>query len=120
MFTRISRHQTRVTPMPGRNWYQFVGPSTAPTQRLSMGVSIYEPGARPAGHVHEAEEETVYCVAGRGRLVCSSGPAELEPGVAVHIPPGTFHSTEADGPDRLELLCIFTPPVVPGSYEKGR
>lgn len=118
MLTRLSRSETAITPMPGRKWHQYIGPTTAPTQRLSMGVSIYEPGARPAGHVHEAEEETVYCVAGRGRLVCEAGPAELEPGVAVHIPPGTFHSTECDGPNPLELLCVFTPPVVPGSYEK--
>ena len=30
----------------------------------------------------------------------------------------TFHATEADGPDALELVCFFTPPVVSGSYEK--
>jgi quercetin dioxygenase-like cupin family protein len=119
MFTRIARSETAVTPMPGRDWHSYVGPATVPTEHLSMGVSVYEPGAHPAGHVHEAEEETVYCISGRGRLVCSEGKAELEPGVAVFIPVGTFHSTESDGPDQLELLCIFTPPVVPGSYEKG-
>ncbi len=118
MFTRIARSETAVTPMPGRDWHSYVGPATAPTEHLSMGVSVYEPGAKPAGHVHELEEETVYCISGRGRLVCAEGPAELEPGVAVFIPAGTFHSTESDGPEQLELLCIFTPPVVPGSYEK--
>ncbi len=34
------------------------------------------------------------------------------------VSPGTFHATEADGPDALELVCFFTPPVVSGSYEK--
>ena len=29
-----------------------------------MGVSVFEPGARPAGHVHDAQEETIYCAAG--------------------------------------------------------
>jgi hypothetical protein len=38
----------------------------------------------------------------------------------VHVMPGTFHATEADDPDGLELLCLFSPPVVSGSYEKGR
>ena len=38
--------------------------------------------------------------------------------MAVLVPPGTFHATEADGPEPLELLCLFSPPVVPGSYEK--
>jgi quercetin dioxygenase-like cupin family protein len=118
MFTRMSRTETAITPMPGRNWHSYIGPQIAPTTHLSMGVSVYEPGARPTGHVHEAEEETVYCVSGRGRLVCDAGSAELEAGVAVFIPAGTFHATECDGPEQLELLCVFTPPVVPGSYEK--
>jgi quercetin dioxygenase-like cupin family protein len=120
MFTRMTRAETAVTPMPGRNWYTYISPGTTPTQHLSMGVSIYEPGARPAGHVHESEEETVYCLAGRGRLACAEGIAELSAGVAVFIPAGTFHSTECDGPNNLELLCVFTPPVVPGSYEHGQ
>ncbi len=120
MLTRVTWTETAVTPMPGRDWHQYIGPDNAPTERVSVGLSVYEPGAKPAGHVHDAQEETVYCVSGRGRLVCEANSAELEAGVAVHIPPGTFHSTECDGPERLELLCVFTPPVVPGSYEKGR
>lgn len=120
MFTRISREETAITPLPGRDWHTYVGPWNTPTQHLSMGVSVYEPGARPEGHVHETQEETVYCVSGRGRLVCGEGNAELVPGVAVFIPIGTFHATECDGPETLELLCVFTPPVVPGSYERGQ
>ena len=119
MFTRIARDQADITPLPGRDWHTYIGPHNAPTERISMGVSVFEPGARPVGHVHEGEEETVYCVSGRGRLVSESGTAELQAGVAVHIPPGTFHATECDPPEPLELLCIFTPPVIPGSYEKG-
>jgi quercetin dioxygenase-like cupin family protein len=120
MFTRITRAQTEITPLPGRDWHTYIGPENAPTQRVSMGVSVYEPGARPVGHVHDSQEETVYCVSGHGRLVSDTRTAELEPGVAVHIPAGTFHATECDGPETMELLCVFTPPVVPGSYEKGK
>ena len=76
------------------------------------------PGSKPAGHVHPAEEETIYCAAGRGRIVTPDETAEVEPGVVVLVSPGTFHATEADGPDALELVCFFTPPVVSGSYEK--
>jgi hypothetical protein len=32
---------------------------------------------------------------------------------------GTFHATESDGPEPLELVCLFSPPVIPGSYERG-
>jgi mannose-6-phosphate isomerase-like protein (cupin superfamily) len=52
--------------------------------------------------------------------VTPDGAAEIEPGVAVWVGVGTPHATEADGPEPLELVCFFSPPVVPGSYEKGR
>jgi quercetin dioxygenase-like cupin family protein len=120
MFTRVERKESTVTPLPGRDWHQYLGPWNAPTEHLSLGVSVYAPGAHPAGHVHEAEEETVYCLSGKGRLVCEAGTSEVEPGVVTFIPVGTFHATECDGPEPLELLCVFTPPVVPGSYEKGQ
>ena len=83
-----------------------------------MGVSVYPAGSKPAGHVHPAEEETIYCAKGRGRIVTPDGIADVEPGVVVHVSPGTLHATEADGPDDLELVCLFSPPVVSGSYEK--
>jgi quercetin dioxygenase-like cupin family protein len=118
MFTRIALKQTAVTPLPGRDWHAYISPDDGLTKHLSLGVSIYEPGARPVGHIHDSQEETVYCVSGRGRLVCEAGTSEVEPGVVTFIPAGTFHSTKCDGPEPLELLCIFTPPVVPGSYEK--
>ena len=117
MFTRIERAETRITPLPGRTWYAYVGPATAPTERTSMGVSIFPAGSRPEGHVHPGQEETVYCVSGHGRLVCPEGSVELEPGVAVFIPTGLFHATESDGPEPLEIVCSFSPPVAAGSYE---
>jgi len=117
MFKRVERAEAETTALPGRTWYSYVGPRNTPTERTSMGVSIYPAGSRPAGHVHPAEEETVYCISGRGRLVCPAGTAELEPGVAVFIPAGLFHATESDGPEPLEILCSFSPPVLPGSYE---
>ncbi len=52
-------------------------------------------------------------------LVTPDGIAEVAPGVVVHVSPGTHHATEADGPEPLELVCIFSPTVVSGSYEKG-
>lgn len=118
MIKRVARDEADVVPLPGRSWYSYLGPHNSAARRVSMGVSVYPPGSRPKGHVHPAEEETIYCAAGRGRIVTSDGVAEVEPGVVVHVSPGTFHATEADGPGPLELVCVFSPPVAPGSYEQ--
>jgi quercetin dioxygenase-like cupin family protein len=118
MIKRVARAEAEVVPLPGRVWHAYFGPHNSAARQVSMGVSVFPPGSRPAGHVHPAEEETIYCAAGRGRIVTPDGTADVEPGVVVHVSPGTFHATEADGPEPLELVCLFSPPVVPGSYEK--
>lgn len=120
MITRVARSQAQVVPLPGRTWHAYLDPRTSAARQVSMGVSVFPPGSRPEGHVHPAEEETIYCLAGHGRIVTPDGVAEVEPGVMVHVMPGTFHATEADEPDGLELLCLFSPPVASGSYEKGK
>ena len=117
MFKRVARHEAQAVALPGRTWHGYFGPHNSGAKQVSMGVAVFPPGSRPAGHVHPAEEETIYCAAGRGRIVTPEGTAEIVPGVVVHVSPGTLHATESDGPEPLELVCIFSPPVVFGSYE---
>lgn len=118
MIKRVARSEAEQVPLPGRIWHSYFGPHNSDARQVSMGVSVFPAGSKPTGHVHPAEEETIYCISGRGRIVTSDGVAEVEGGVVVHVSPGTFHATESDGPEPLELLCLFSPPVVSGSYEK--
>ncbi len=120
MIKRVARDEAEIYPLPGRDWFLYIGPQNSPARHLTVSVSIFPAGSKPAGHVHEAEEETVYVVSGRGRLVTPEATADLEPGVAVWIPIGTQHATESDGPEPLEMVCVFSPPIVPGGYERGR
>ena len=117
---RVSRDEAEIYPLPGRDWHTYLGPDNIPTERISFGVSIFPAGSAPEGHVHDTQEETIYCVAGRGRIITPDGVGELEPGSVVWVSPGTPHATESDGPEPLEIACFFSPPVVPGSYEKGK
>ena len=119
MIKRVSRDEAAVYPLPGRDYHLYIGPENTATERVSLGVSVFPAGSRPDGHVHESQEETIYCAAGRGRIVTPEGRFEIEPGVTVWVGPGTPHATESDGPESMELVCFFSPPVVPGSYEKG-
>lgn len=118
VITRVERDETLTYALPGRNWHLYVGPETMPETKATLGVAIYPPGSKPTGHVHDIQQETIYCAAGRGRIVTSDLTADVEPGVAVIVPPGTFHSTEVDGETALELVCFFSPSVVTGSYEQ--
>ena len=118
MIKRVARDEAEVFQLPGRDWRLYIGPQNSPARNVTVGVSVFPAGSRPTGHVHDSQEETIYVTSGKGRLVTEEATADLEPGVSVFIPIGTFHATESDGPEPLELVCLFSPPVVPGSYER--
>jgi quercetin dioxygenase-like cupin family protein len=103
--------------LPGREWRLLLGPQTGESERMTMSIAGFPPGSAPPMHVHPVEEEMVYVLAGRGRLLTDGGAVDLAPGVAVRVPPGLPHGAVNDGSEHLELLCMFSPPVVPGSYE---
>lgn len=105
--------------LPGRTWSLLLGPTAGGAKNASLGYAIFPPGSAPRGHTHPAEEELIYIVRGRGRLVASDCVIELAPGVAVYIPVGVEHATEADVREGLEMVTVFAPPNVPGSYEEG-
>lgn len=120
MLKVVRRDEAEIHRLPGRDWLLYVGPENSAARNLTVGVAVFPAGSTPDGHIHDTQEETIYIVAGRGRLVTPDGIAELEPGVAVFIPAGLHHATESAGPEPLELVSVFSPPVVPGSYETGR
>lgn len=51
-----------------------------------------------AGHIatkhHHDHEQFLYVATGHGRLECEQGSVALEPGTALHLPPGAWHSAE--------------------------
>ena len=120
MLKVVRRDEAEVYPLPGRDWLLYIGPQNSAARNLTVGVAIFPAGSAPQGHIHPTQEETIYIVRGHGRLVTGLGTAELEPGVAVFIPMGVHHATESDGPEPLELVSVFSPPVEPGSYEAAR
>ena len=110
---------SQTSQTPGMTRYPGIAAGTVGSRNLWVGYVTMEPGARSGAHHHGDCESAIYIIRGRGRLVTDIGTAELEPGVAVFIPMGVHHATESDGPDPLELVSVFSPPVEPGSYEAG-
>jgi hypothetical protein len=92
-----------------------IGPETVGTQHITVGWATFPEGSAPRTRPPHP---------GRGgphRLgswaTGFAGRVTLEPGVAVYIPIGTHHATVSLGPGPLEMVCSFSPPVAPGSYE---
>ena len=119
MLKAVRRDDAQVFNLPGRDWLLFVGPENADAQHLTIGYSVFPPGSAPPGHVHDTQEEVIFIVAGKGELVTTEGTLSFEPGTAVYIPAGLHHQTVCYGPEVLEMVTSFSPPVVPGSYEQS-
>jgi len=119
MLKVVARADATVYNLPGRDWLLYIGPETSDARNLTLGVARFPAGSAPDGHIHDNQEEAIYIVSGRGRLVTPQGTVPLEPGTSVFIPIGVEHATESFGPDPLELVSVFSPPVIPGSYEPG-
>jgi mannose-6-phosphate isomerase-like protein (cupin superfamily) len=113
----IRRQEATVYDLPGREWALCIGPQNSDARNLTVGVADFPEGSAPPGHVHDAQEEVIHIVTGHGQLVTPQGTVELEPGTTVYIPVGLHHATVSAGPGPLRMVCSFSPPVVPGSYE---
>jgi quercetin dioxygenase-like cupin family protein len=117
MIESTHRDVARTWHLPGREWRLLLGPQNSATDQLTLSIATFPPASAPAGHIHAVEEEMVYVLRGRGRLLSADAIVELRPGTALRIPAGIEHGAVNDGDEPLELLCVFTPPVTPGSYE---
>lgn len=120
MLTRVPRQEATVYHLPGRDFYLCIGPDNSPAKNLAVGLAVFPAGSAPPGHIHPAEEEVIHIISGTGQLVTPEGTAQLEPGTSVHIPPGLHHATVSSGPEALTMVSVFSPPVIPGSYEVSR
>jgi oxalate decarboxylase/phosphoglucose isomerase-like protein (cupin superfamily) len=118
MLKRIGPSEATIYKLPGRDWTLCVGPENTPARNLTVGLASFPEGSAPKGHVHDHQEEVIHVVSGNGELVTPEGTVELTPGTTVYIPIGLFHATVSKGPGPLEFVTSFSPPVVPGSYEK--
>lgn len=106
--------------LPGREFQLLLGPQTGESERMTMSIATFPPGSHPDLHRHPVEEEQIFVLSGRGQFLTRDDAIDLEPGMALRVPVGIWHgSANDDGTEDLRLLCMFNPPVAPGSYEPG-
>lgn len=120
MLKRVPRQEAEVYHLPGRDFFLCVSPTNSDAKNVALGIAVFPAGSAPAGHVHPAEEEVIHIISGTGELITPEGSAQLEPGTTVYIPAGLHHATACHGTEPLRLVSVFSPPVIPGSYEAAR
>jgi quercetin dioxygenase-like cupin family protein len=103
--------------MPGRNIFDLVTKDTLESGKLSMEMTVIEPGqeVKPC-HSHKAEE-VAYVISGKGKVWVDGMMADLSKGDAILWPSGSKHCLKNIGEKKLILLCAFSDPSYQTDYE---
>ena len=116
MYT-IREAEGKLIQLPGRDWRMMIGPENMGSDNLIFGICDVPVDSKLSPHQHDKEEEIIYVLDGEGVIILSGNEEPLEPGVAVFIPKGMEHWIETRGDQVLKFISLFSPPVVPGSYD---
>ena len=82
--------------------------------RFEMVHGRLAPGGHAARHHHDSTFQAMYVLAGAAEVALGDDPPRrCGPGDMVRIPPGLDHEVTSVGPDPLELILVYSPPLAP-------
>ena len=106
--------------LPGRDWFYMLGPQNSQTRNLTFGLAEFPGNTLASTHTHDTQEEILYTISGVGAIIAGEQEVRMEPGTAVFIPPGLAHQIRTDGDEPLQVVTLFSPPVIPGAYDPDK
>ena len=76
--------------------------------RLALGKQRLREGHGISLHLHDAEDEILYVISGRGSGVVGEVEREVGPGSLIYIPQGAWHGMQCL--EEMEIMWIASPP----------
>lgn len=87
-------------------WQTMLSGDMTPTEGLTAGIAIVEPGGFLALHRH-APAELYFVFEGDGIVTVDGAEHAVKPGDCVFIPPMAEHGCRNEGAARLRFLYVF-------------
>ncbi len=94
---------------PPRVSWILASEKTVGARNLAVGINETAPGSMVPEHRHDAEEEVMLFLSGRGKFVTEEQEIPLEPGVCIYNPPGGRHKILNTGDEVLRFVWIYSP-----------
>ena len=112
----VHEEDFELNQLVGRSYKLVVGSDQLPCRAINGGVCFFPPHTHAPGHVHQLEEEVVYCVQGRGEVVVDGQPEPIRPGTFIVFPPKVLHSINNTSDKTIKLVYLFSPKCKVGKY----
>jgi len=103
--------------LKGRKYKLLASRDTLGCENMCAGVSFFPPGKHAPGHIHDKEEEIIYCLEGTGELVIDGHRENLQPGTIAYVPSKSLHSVNNTGDDTIKLFFVYSPSAKLGAYK---
>lgn len=83
--------------------------ATETRNAFTLVEQLLPPGFGPPPHVHHAEEECFYILAGQLTVTCGDRTWQADPGSFVFLPRGIVHTFRVEGVETARVLQITAP-----------
>jgi quercetin dioxygenase-like cupin family protein len=75
-------------------------------------LGVIEPGGVADKHHHEHEHQAMYVLSGVCEVTLGEeAPVECGPGAVIRLPPLVDHHVLSKGPEPLQLMIVYSPPL---------
>lgn len=110
----------RVANLAVENWQEhprFAGISfqalltASDNPYANVNVIQVPAGSQVGRHHHSQQFETIWVISGKAILTLDQTEVFIRDGQIIAIPIGLEHSLRNEGPDLVQLLTFFTPPL---------
>ncbi len=102
--------QKPFTTKDGSSIRSILDAANAPVQHQSLAEARLPAGGSTKAHYHLLSEEFYFVLSGAGEMSLDGETRAVNPGDAVLIPPGAWHSVSAKSEEGLWFLCCCSPP----------
>lgn len=81
-------------------------------ESFEMILGQIEPGGSADKHHHDKEHQAMYVLAGLAEVTLGEeAPVSCGPGTVIKLPPKVDHHVLSVGPDPLQLIIVYSPPL---------
>lgn len=113
----ISIESVSPQQLPGRS--VRVLSDALPIRNLTFGICEVPPRSEMQPHSH-VQEEVIFILEGHGVVSIDGVVEKVEPGTLAHFASGAEHYTANEDEIVMRFAFCFSPPVVVGSYDRGK